>query len=156
MANYIEGSLWPMKKIQCLNLWMGGKCMIQKNNKQGMTNCGSKSSHGLKNMGCTRCGVHAPNVKEGASLFCLQQFETILFQMGGTHYLGCGKVQVQLMIQMKSGLKQIGPHSFRCKQWGRWWMKVWMWSIFFMTCSHCQMMNMKVWGLQGWIQTTMA
>jgi hypothetical protein len=89
--------------------------MIQRGNKQGTTNCGSTSSHGLKNMGCIRCSVHAPNVREGASLFCLQQSEAILFQMGGTHYLGCGKVQVQLTIQMKSGLKQVRPHYVGCR-----------------------------------------
>jgi hypothetical protein len=89
--------------------------MIQRGNRQGTTNCGSMSSHGLKNMGCIRCSVHAPNVREGASLFCLQQSETILFQMGGTHCLGCGKVQVQMMIQMKSGLKQVGLHFVTCR-----------------------------------------
>jgi hypothetical protein len=40
--------------------------MTQEGKKQGMTSCGSGSSHGPHNMGWTRCGVHAPNVKEGA------------------------------------------------------------------------------------------
>jgi hypothetical protein len=61
--------------------------MTQEGKKQGMTSCGSKSSHGPHNMGWTRCGVHVPNVCEGRGRLVLLRTVRDHLVLNGRHPL---------------------------------------------------------------------